>query len=227
MSSRVASGDKKFTRSGDTAESPRPYRGVMRRRAAAPVLAAALCTASPAFVPTPAEAASAGVITFTGSMSVGNGIAYPCLDGKSSTPQFNVQKCGGVLTSQNMAAVTLGSYLAVGAFGNGPTSATKSNTVETGAFTIAALGVISGACNLSSGTMSGTISPVIAVGTKFKMRSIFLTFSDLAGIVFITGMTSKGEGFFGPVHKIPTTGTCMNKTAKTFTVSGTLVFAQL
>ncbi len=169
----------------------------------------------------PASATEVGALVVVGQANVGQGIAYPCLDGKTTPPTVNPAKCTGHLgANPNKAAVTFS--------GTGAGTVVKVTKpkcplvcVEAGTFAITASGSISGACGLSSGVLAGSITPIVSVGTKpAKPRGFNVSYQGIGGLLVVTGNTSKGEILAGAVVALPTTGTCLNKTPKSFTVAG-------
>lgn len=167
----------------------------------------------------PAGAASAGSVAVVGTAAVGNGIAYPCLDGKTTPPSVNPAKC---LPNSNTASVSFVSTVAAGAVAS---TAKPGPAVEAGTFSIVGTGSVTGACGLSSGGLSGSITPILALGTKAKTRTFAVTFQGVGGTLVIMGTTSKGETVEGVVLALPTTGTCLNKTPKAFTIVGPILVA--
>ena len=197
----------------------------MRIRAAAVIVAVMASVLGPGAPP--AEAASAGTMVFTGTLTVGAGIAYPCLDGPVF-PAVDVAKCAGFLLPVN-AAPAVFAATGVGAFANvAEAKCGIPACVEAGTFDIAAAGGVGGACGLGDGALAGAIAPGIAFGTKAKPRPFALTFVEIAGTVTMTGFTGKGEVITGVGFSVPNFAagsTCTNKAAKAFILVGTLQFA--
>lgn len=193
-----------------------------RRRIAAVAIVASLMYGLLGVRPEAASAVTVGVVNIVGHMGVGNGIAYPCLDGKTSPPAVNPSKCGGYLTSGNTAAITLTTTVAAGVLGNGPDKGVKSHSPELGTFSFVSTGSVTGACGLAKATLTGGLSPVLAIGGKSKFRSVALSMLILGNTVFISGMTNKGERIDGTLLALPEVGTCENKTPKTYTIIGSL-----
>lgn len=168
----------------------------------------------------PANATTAGEINFVASMQMGNGIASSCLTGKSTPPSLDATKCGGFLTSTNTASISVTTTIANGSIEHGPTKGSKALRTESGTFVITASGWATGSCELMTGTISGTISPAISLGTKAKARTFVATFTAVDGKAVVQGSTSKGESIFGEWDMFVSTGTCVNKAPKSWTLIG-------
>jgi hypothetical protein len=171
----------------------------------------------------PAGATGAGVVVVQGNATVGAGIAYPCIDPASGVPPISVPKCLppqlGNPNSATFAFVGTGAGVIV----NGPNKGAKTGTVEAGTFTVTANGTVSGACGLSVGVIAtGTVTPIIPVGTKTKNRTYVGGFIGVGGVLVIQGTTNKAEVIVGAVLAVPIPGqgSCTDKGPKVFLIAG-------
>ena len=197
-----------------------------RSRVAVVVIALVAALAGPA--PPAAHATVVGAMQFQGTLAIGAGIAYPCIDPAGGVapiptpPPVNLAKCG--LGPPNAAGAVL---LATGVGAIGQAAAAKCAVpacAEAGTFAIGGAGAITGACGLSTGALAGAIAPVVAVGTKAKPRAYAVTYVETAGLVVITGATAKGETITGVAYLVLLVGTCADKLGKVFAIVGSLQF---
>lgn len=207
-------GDWRLTRSEDPRYTGEAYGRSMRRFAGIAVAASALAVLL--VVPTaPARAVTSGDLLVSGTAQMGNGIAYPCLGGKMF-PVVDLNKCAPLIPTNNTASLTM-TGTAAGTIYNGPTKGTKANTVEAGTWSLQATGIYKGACGFGSGNLSGSLTPLVQVGTKAKSRAFYVSFIDSGGVWTIQGSTNKGERIEGTlsVETDPVSGSqCLDKRPK-------------
>lgn len=196
----------------------------MKRKARLTLITLALAGLMLTVTP-PAHAVTVGGLKFIGTMNMGDGIASTCLDGATTLPVFNPAKCE-LMNPPNSASITLTSIAAVGWIWNGPMKGVKKNTVEAGTFSITGSGTVTGTCELMRGTISGTIAPVLSTGTKGKVRTFTAQFTSASGAGPVTGSTNKAEIVIGGLRFTVTTGTCLNKSPKVWTVTGGMYLAR-
>jgi len=177
----------------------------------------------------PAHSVVIGGLAISGFAQVSNGIAYPCLGGKTTPPTVDVNKCGlpdelgG--TNTNSAGFTLEATgvggivkVAKAKCGGAPVCA------DVGTFTVRASGRVDGACGLSVGSGAGTITQTAGVnGKPGSTDSYTFGFTGLGGVLIIDGTYRTSGTIVGAVLAVPdpTNGsTCANKSAKRFIVAG-------
>jgi hypothetical protein len=212
-----------------------------------PVMGLVASTASPA------GASSAGVVVVQGTATVGAGLGYFCV-GATATPDLT--KCPVVGTAPGApvevwvptpGSPTLVSATPVGlpAGGNNNLGVTFAGLgagvlvkaakpkcalpacVEAGTFTIAGGGSVSGWCGLSDGSLTVTVTPNIAVGTKANVRTVDTIFVGVGGLLVITGrvrapQTAWVVGAVAAVPNVTDGSSCSNKNAKTFIIAGAI-----
>jgi hypothetical protein len=162
-----------------------------------------------------------GGLIVQGTATVGAGLSYPCVG--NGAPDLT--KCPPPIGAGNGPIGVTFNGLGVGQIDNvgKPKCGGLPACLEAGVWAITATGTINGWCGLSSGTLNGTISPTLALGTKSKVRSFSITYSSAGGVLVITGSTNKGETIAGAVHAaadVTTGSSCTNKAAKNFIVAG-------
>jgi len=189
----------------------------------------------------PAHATTALVLVFLGAALVANGLAYPCILGKTvPAGSFDALKCP-VVGSGNTVGVTLFGGLGVGATlklnkakcKNLPINA----CIQLALYAIAALGATLGWCGLSLGlvvgviTKAGDIVPPSPI-TKPMSNNVPVLFAvgwpiAVGGLLPLLGLAVRGTQT-GPVVGLANAtvvpllglGTCLNKDVKTFLVVG-------
>ena len=177
----------------------------------------------------PAQATSALTVAVAGRMIVGNGIAYPCLDGKGPgpVPVVNLAKCVPLVNTAYFNLVADG----VGGIGKAltPKCGASAGCFGAGIFQMNAIGVVAGHCGFSTGQGAGTISGG-TIGTKpgSSIRPYTFVWLELGGVLIVTG-TYNGTGVLtGALVAVPDPfagAGCLNKAPKPFIFAGGLVFA--
>jgi hypothetical protein len=178
--------------------------------------------------PTPAEATTAGKVTFTGIMTVGHGIADPLIDNSQPGPPFHVTTHKTPPQISNSATIT--GFIAtlctaeIAAVGKSGQTKTTAGNCAMGPGT--PLGTMHGYCGFSDGVISLSVA---AGGFSY---SVHLSFAETAKKMTLAGHFHK----HGTVHSGTVRGdgtiqvnaadgsSCTNKAAKNFVVTGNLTF---
>jgi hypothetical protein len=175
----------------------------------------------------PAQAAAAGSFFQLGTMNVGYGMAHTCV-GENYSGSFTVdpERCLGPFSSSPQIAYFSYGGTLVGSAVNTTANTTAGGAAEVGTFWVAATGTIRGSCDFWSAYMSGRIHPDINLGTQAdRERSFSAQVVYYGGKGVITGTTSLGETLVGEFNAVPTTGSCTNYYAKSFTTWGVIALA--
>lgn len=184
------------------------------------VVVLAVAVLGVAAMQSPARANNEGAISFQGRANVGTGLSSFCAG--STVPDLT--KCPLPGRTGNSAAF---SFAGTGAGYVQKINKPKCSAFcfEQGTYSISATGSIRGWCELWTGTMWGTITPSLSLGTKANTRNFTVGMSAEGGNVVITGTTSQGETVIGRATWVPDSSSgssCLNKGAKSFIVVGEL-----
>lgn len=173
-----------------------------------------------------AKSADAVVFTFSGTVTLNDGLSFPCLP-PTGFP-FGVGKCP-VLGSANTRGFSFATTTcAEGGVGSLPPLFPPE--VMAGGCSIEANGVVSGWCGVASGSGSGQARAAVAVGSGPPQKDYPLTFTFVVTGSTLTGTGTAGTGatlvISGAVQAVPggvpfVSNSCVSKSAMNFTFTGT------
>jgi hypothetical protein len=178
----------------------------------------------------PAHAFAVSQLVMAGQVTVGNGIAHPCLTGQTTPPSIDIAKCN----STNVAPFTFtGSAVGVTVKVNkAKCDITDIACVQVATYSISASGTIVGACGSSTGSGSGSItkqSDILETKESSAAATFSFSFVNIANALIVTGTFNRpglgtGTIFGTPLVSDgpPGSGSCMNKAPKTLTIAGPL-----